>query len=125
VSQCLPPNRESAATLEAESGYTMETPEVSKFRQYILEASWSDAEDALTSLGVTDSDGLWVRTCFTCVLYVLRFRYQEAKFFIGQQKYLELLEAGKTTVALQVLRNELAPLNVAQDQLHFLSGYER
>ncbi|KIM79679.1 hypothetical protein PILCRDRAFT_74055 [Piloderma croceum F 1598] len=113
---------ESAATLEAESGYTMEAPEVSQFRQYILEASWSDAEDALTRLGVTDSDGLWVcyHLCIGSVPYV--FRYQEAKFFIGQQKYLELLEAGKTTLALQVLRNELAPLNVAQDQLHFLSG---
>jgi hypothetical protein len=102
----------------------MEAPEVSQFRQYILEASWSDAEDALTRLGVTDSDGLWVcyHLCIGTVPYV--FRYQEAKFFIGQQKYLELLEAGKTTLALHVLRNELAPLNVAQDQLHFLSGYE-
>ena len=52
--------RESAATLEAESGYRMEAQEVSEFRQYILEASWSDAEDALMRLGVTDSDGLWV-----------------------------------------------------------------
>jgi hypothetical protein len=56
---------ESAATLEAESGYTMEAPEVSEFRRYILEASWSNAEDALTRLGVDDSDGLWVRVCFT------------------------------------------------------------
>jgi len=127
VAQCLitpVTYRESAATLEAESGYTMEAPEVSQFRQYILEASWSDAEDALTRLGVTDSDGLWVCYHLCYWFRALRLRYQEAKFFIGQQKYLELLEAGKTTLALQVLRNELAPLNVAQDQLHFLSGYE-
>jgi hypothetical protein len=115
--------RESASTLEAESGYMMEASEVSEFRKYILEASWGSAEDALTRLGVTDSDGLWVCACFTSWLPVLHIRYQEAKFFIGQQKYLELLEAGRTTSALQVLRNELAPLNVAQDQLHFLSGY--
>lgn len=38
----------------------MEAPVVSKFRRYILEASWSNAEDALVHLGVTDSDGLWV-----------------------------------------------------------------
>jgi hypothetical protein len=48
---------------------------------------------------------------------------QEARFLISQQKYLELLEARKTTAALQVLRNELAPLNVDPDQLHSLSRY--
>lgn len=53
-------HRESAATLEAESGYMMEAPEVSKFRRYILDASWSKAEDALMRLGVTDAAGLWV-----------------------------------------------------------------
>jgi hypothetical protein len=46
---------------------------------------------------------------------------QDAKFLISQQKYLELLEAKKTTAALHVLRNELAPLNVDSDQLHTLS----
>jgi hypothetical protein len=46
---------------------------------------------------------------------------QDAKFLISQQKYLELLEAMKTTSALQVLRNELAPLSVDSDQLHTLS----
>lgn len=43
---------------------------------------------------------------------------------IGQQKYLELLEAGQTTTALQVLRHELAPLDVDEEQLHFLSRYD-
>lgn len=53
--------RESAATLEAESGYTMEAPIVSQFRRYVLEASWPRAEDALIQLGLTEADGLWVR----------------------------------------------------------------
>lgn len=48
---------------------------------------------------------------------------QDARFLISQQKYLELLEAQKTTDALQVLRNELAPLDVDPDQLHMLSRY--
>ena len=52
--------RESAATLEAESGYNMEAPEVSEFRQYILDADWSAAEAALVRLGVTEDEGLWV-----------------------------------------------------------------
>ncbi|OSX65346.1 hypothetical protein POSPLADRAFT_1179030 [Postia placenta MAD-698-R-SB12] len=96
---------ESAATLEAESGYTMETPEVSEFRRCILEADWSNAHAALVRLGATEEDELW-----------------DAKFLISQQKYLELLEAGRTTTALQVLRRELARLSTDPDQLHALSS---
>ncbi|KAJ7510144.1 WD40 repeat-like protein [Mycena galericulata] len=83
---------ESAATLEAESGYAMETQEVADFRRFILEARWSKAENALQRLGVQDREGLW-----------------DARFLISQQKYLELLEAQKTTDALA-------------DQLHILSS---
>ncbi|KAG5654118.1 hypothetical protein H0H81_007170 [Sphagnurus paluster] len=96
---------ESAATLEAESGYVMEEPEVHDFRQCILDGSWVKAEAALMRLGFADDEGLW-----------------EAKFLISQQKYLELLEAKKTTLALHVLRHELAPMNVDSDQLHTLSS---
>ena len=52
---------ESAATLEAESGYSMESPDVSQFRQYILDGLWSKAEMALERLGVQEDEGLWVR----------------------------------------------------------------
>ncbi|KAL0946759.1 hypothetical protein HGRIS_012935 [Hohenbuehelia grisea] len=97
---------ESAATLEAESGYSMEAPEVSEFRQYVLDGQWSKAEAALLQLGDIDEEGLL-----------------DAKFLIGRQKYLELLEAQKTTAALSVLRNELAPLNMDSDELHTLSSY--
>ncbi|KAH9833011.1 WD40 repeat-like protein [Rhodofomes roseus] len=96
---------ESAATLEAESGYTMESPEVAEFRRCILDADWARANAALMRLGVADDERLW-----------------EAKFLISQQKYLELLEANKITTALHVLRNELAPMNVDPDQLHALSS---
>lgn len=47
--------------------------------------------------------------------------WQDAKFLISRQKYLELVEARNPTSALQVLRNELAPLNVDPDHLHTLS----
>ncbi|KAF8503401.1 WD40 repeat-like protein [Russula emetica] len=96
---------ESAATLEAESGYVMETSRVAEFRRCILEGTWSEAESALEHLGVAENDGLW-----------------EAKFFISQQKYLEYLESGKTAMALHVLRNELAPLHTDPDLLHPLSS---
>ena len=48
---------------------------------------------------------------------------QEAKFLISQQKYLEYLEKGKTTMALHVLRNELAPLHTDPELLHPLSRF--
>ncbi|KAJ3502077.1 hypothetical protein NLJ89_g9048 [Agrocybe chaxingu] len=96
---------ESAATLEAESGYTMESPEVSQFRQYILDGMWSKAEIALERLMSEEDEAIW-----------------DAKFLISRQKYLELVESRKPTAALQVLRNELAPLNVDSDQLHTLSS---
>ncbi|KIJ69067.1 hypothetical protein HYDPIDRAFT_172550 [Hydnomerulius pinastri MD-312] len=96
---------ESAATLEAESGYTLEAPEVTEFRQYILNADWANAESLLSHIAVADDESLW-----------------EAHFLIGRQKYLELLEARKTTAALQVLRNELAPLSANPEELHALSS---
>ncbi|KAK7054652.1 hypothetical protein VNI00_003115 [Paramarasmius palmivorus] len=45
---------ESAATLEAESGYTMEAPEVREFRRYILDGMWGKAEAALTRFAVDE-----------------------------------------------------------------------
>ena len=57
---------ESAATLEAESGYVMENSSVAEFRQCILEGAWKEAEAALPRLGVTHDDGLWV--CFMLLL---------------------------------------------------------
>ncbi|EKM55055.1 uncharacterized protein PHACADRAFT_94848 [Phanerochaete carnosa HHB-10118-sp] len=95
---------ESAATLEAESGYTMETSDVSRFRQCILEGDWDSAEDTLLRLGLSEEEGLW-----------------EAKFLISQQKYLELLEARETASALHILRNELAPSSPDPEQLHALA----
>lgn len=96
---------ESAATLEAESGYVMETPEVAEFRQCILEGAWTAAEDALTQLCGPQDDGLW-----------------EAKFLISRQKYMEYLELGSIPQALYVLRNELAPLHIDPEQLQPLAS---
>ncbi|KAF5373710.1 hypothetical protein D9758_000745 [Tetrapyrgos nigripes] len=96
---------QAAATLEAESGYSMESQEVAQFKQYILDGSWSKAEDSLTRLGSRNEAKLW-----------------DAKFLIYRQKYLELLEAEKTTAALDVLRNEISPLDVESEELHTLSS---
>ncbi|KAJ7074314.1 WD40 repeat-like protein [Mycena amicta] len=98
---------ESAATLEAESGYAMESPEVAQFRHYITDGQWAKVESSLHALGVGVQDPEHLA---------------DALFLINQQKYLELLEAQKTTDAVHVLRNEIAPLGVETEQLHLLSS---
>jgi WD repeat-containing protein 26 len=97
---------------------------VSEFRQCILDASWDQAESALLRIGVSDDESLAVS------IYPFRINpfadftsLQEARFLINQQRYLELLEDGKTGPALSILRSVLAPLNVDPDQLHVLSRY--
>ena len=40
----------------------MESPEVSQFRQLILDGLWPKAEAALMRLGVDEEEGLWVRS---------------------------------------------------------------
>jgi hypothetical protein len=64
---------ESAATLEAESGYTMETPQVTQFRQHILDGMWSKAEAALRYLCIADEDGLLVTSIVFSAFWVLNF----------------------------------------------------
>lgn len=51
---------ESAATLEVESGYSLESHQVAAFRRCILDGSWDEAESGLSQLGVTDEDSLLV-----------------------------------------------------------------
>lgn len=69
---------ESAAVLEAESGYSMEAPEVSNFRRYVLDGSWAKAEAALLRLGVSEEEGFWVSFAFwmyhtlTLIYFVFR-----------------------------------------------------
>ncbi len=103
----------------------METSRVAEFRRCILEGTWREAEGALEHLGVAEDDGLWVWFYYgqlnECCVLIHRAVSQEAKFLISQQKYLEYLETGKTTKALHVLRNELAPLHMDPEQLQPLS----
>lgn len=47
----------------------------------------------------------------------------EMKFIILEQKYLELLEDGRPLDALNVLRNELTPLQHNIQRVHQLSSY--
>lgn len=86
-------SRESAATLEAESGYTMEAPEVSEFRRHILEGSWSNAEAVLMRLGVTDMGALWVNAdsllspCYAGLQFLLAV-FRRLSFLLASRNIL-------------------------------------
>ncbi|BGP13752.1 hypothetical protein JCM10213v2_001690 [Rhodosporidiobolus nylandii] len=95
----------TAQALQAESGFSLEDPAVTQFRQGVLDGRWDDVERLLAALPV-DQTGDQVAT----------------KFAIRQQKFLEAMEAQETKKALSVLRNELSPLNFDSDRLHFLSS---
>ncbi|KAF9514475.1 hypothetical protein BS47DRAFT_1295012 [Hydnum rufescens UP504] len=95
---------QTAAVLEAESGYVFESDMVAQFRQSVLQGQWDAVEQVLEDMGVHGDDQL--RTAY---------------FLIRQQKYLESLEQRRSDTALQILRNELAPLSFDSDRLHLLS----
>ncbi|KAF8540353.1 WD40-repeat-containing domain protein [Trichophaea hybrida] len=95
----------AATTLEDESEFTLESPYVSSFRHAVLKGDWNNAERLLEGMEIhQDAD-------INALLFYLR-----------QQKFLELLEIRNLSRALQVLRNELTPLNHSVERLHFLSS---
>ncbi|GAA6006312.1 uncharacterized protein JCM10292_002643 [Rhodotorula paludigena] len=97
--------RETAHTLQAESGFALESPAVTQFRQSLLEGRWSDVERHLAELPLEG-----------------RIDLTPVHFAIRQQKFLEALEGRETKKALSVLRNELSPLGYDSNRLHFLSS---
>ncbi|KAK7998778.1 hypothetical protein PG991_014453 [Apiospora marii] len=109
----------AAESVGRDSGFELESPTVASFRTAVLDGAWGAAEDLL--LGATalaerasqDGNGL--------VLAQGADRNM-MRFWIRQQKFLELLEQQKTSQALMVLRTELTPLNQDQGKLHFLSS---
>ncbi|VDB82854.1 unnamed protein product [Peniophora sp. CBMAI 1063] len=94
----------SAATLEHESGYAMETDAVAALRAHVMAGAWADAHAALDGLGLAPE------------------ALPPARGLLAQQKYLELLEQSRTTEALRVLRDELAPLHPDPRALQPLSS---
>uniref|UniRef100_G3PLP9 WD repeat-containing protein 26 n=1 Tax=Gasterosteus aculeatus aculeatus TaxID=481459 RepID=G3PLP9_GASAC len=94
--------------LMQESGYKLEHPSATKFRNHVMEGEWDKAHSDLNELkALMHSPGAIVRM----------------KFLLLQQKYLEYLEDGKVLEALQVLRAELTPLKYNTELIHILSGY--
>lgn len=108
----------AAASLSQESGFDLESPTVAAFRNAVLQGEWNEAEELLfggsageAGAGV-DGNGL-----------VLQEGVDKnvMRFWLRQQKFLELLEQRDTGRALMVLRLELTPLYQDTTKLHFLS----
>ncbi|KAF9317363.1 hypothetical protein BG006_003394, partial [Podila minutissima] len=97
---------QAAQTLEAESGYQLESPAVSRFRECVLSGNWTEVEQLTSQLNLDVNHGI-----------------ASVKFLIREQKFLELLEAQQIKSALVVLRSELTPLNQNMDRVHALTSY--
>ncbi|KAI1306428.1 hypothetical protein EDD11_004759 [Mortierella claussenii] len=92
--------QKSAEELEAESGYQLESPTVTRFRECVLRGTWDELEQLSEKMELDPAHEVSV------------------KFLIREQKFLELLEARHIKSALIVLRSELTPLNQNMDRLY-------
>ncbi|KAG0295600.1 hypothetical protein BGZ97_004794 [Linnemannia gamsii] len=97
--------QKSAKELEAESGFQLESPAVTRFRDSVLQGDWNTVELLIGDLNLDTTHELSV------------------KFLIREQKFLELLERRDIKDALIVLRSELTPLNQNMDRVHSLTSY--
>ncbi|KAJ8057893.1 hypothetical protein OCU04_013075 [Sclerotinia nivalis] len=109
----------AAGTLSQESGYDLESPTVAAFRNAVLQGEWAEAEELLFG-GSTEEGGVSIHGNGL----VLRDGVDKnfMRFWIRQQKFLELLEQKDMGRAINVLRSELTPLDQDTPKLHFLSS---
>ena len=119
----------AADRLSQESGYEVESPSVAAFRHAVLQGEWMEAESLLFGSAVEDDGGggggvnmgLGDLHSHAGLRFADGVDFDELKFQMREQKYLELLEARDLGNALMVLRQELTPLNQDTVKLHHLS----
>ncbi|KAK2679327.1 WD40 repeat [Fusarium oxysporum f. sp. vasinfectum] len=108
--------RTAADNVSQESGYELESPTVAGFRSAVLTGSWPVAEELLAGASLeTECSG-------NGLVLAPGADPNAMRFWLRQQKFLELLEQKDTSKALIVLRSELTPLSHDTGKLHFLSG---
>ena len=111
--------RTAAESVSRESGFNLESPTVAAFRSAILEGSWSEAEQLLSGASISGERAYHGGNGLVLANGADR---NLMRFWIRQQKFLELLENRATSQALGVLRTELTPLYQDVPKLHFLSS---
>ncbi|KAI8961572.1 WD40 repeat-like protein [Daldinia sp. FL1419] len=109
----------AAQSVSQESGFELENPMVAAFRNAVLGGSWNEAEELLSGATVS---GVRASENGNGLVLINNADRWMMRFWIRQQKFLELLEKGETGRALMVLRNELTPLCQDTQKLHFLSS---
>ncbi|TDZ19421.1 WD repeat-containing protein 26 [Colletotrichum orbiculare MAFF 240422] len=108
----------AAESVSRDSGYELESPTVAAFRNAVISGEWGRAEELLFGAvmsGDRSQQGNGLVLAADSDRNMMRF-------WLRQQKFLELLEQRDTSRALMVLRTELTPLNQNTQSLHFLSG---
>ncbi|KAG5999272.1 hypothetical protein E4U43_002165, partial [Claviceps pusilla] len=111
----------AADIVSQDSGYKLESPAVAAFRSAVLAGSWTEAEELLTGATISGHDGGHGAQGNGLVLSPGSNRVM-MRFWLRQQKFLELLERRDTSRALHVLRTELTPLHHDTAKLHLLSS---
>lgn len=111
----------AAASLSQESGYDLESPAVAAFRNAVIQGEWTEAEELLFG-GSTEEGGVSISG--DGLVLQEGVDKNVMRFWLRQQKFLELLEQRDTGRALMVLRLELTPLYQDTAKLHFLSRLE-
>ncbi|KAI1180849.1 WD40-repeat-containing domain protein [Nemania sp. FL0916] len=110
---------EAAQNVSQVSGYELENATVASFRTAILEGNWVEAERLLES-SVSSRD---VESQNPGGMVLANGANRDVmRFWVRQQKYLELLERGEAGQGLMVLRNELSPLYQNTQKLQLLSA---
>jgi hypothetical protein len=106
----------AAENISHESGYELESQTVASFRSAVLSGSWAVAEQLLSGAAYeAEGQGNGLVLASSSDRNAMRF-------WLRQQKFLELLEHRDTTRALTVLRSELTPISHDTTKLHFLSS---
>ncbi|KAF4841146.1 WD repeat-containing protein [Colletotrichum siamense] len=108
----------AAESVSKDSGYELESPTVAAFRNAVINGEWGQAEELLFGALMSDDRG---QQGNGLVLAPGSDR-NVMRFWLRQQKFLELLEQRDTSKALMVLRTELTPLYQDTQKLHFLSS---
>ncbi|KZL82082.1 wd domain-containing protein, partial [Colletotrichum incanum] len=108
----------AAESVSRDSGYELESPTVAAFRNAVIGGEWGEAEELLFGAVMSGDRG---QPGNGLVLAPGSDR-NVMRFWLRQQKFLELLEQRDTSRALMVLRTELTPLYQDTQKLHFLSS---